>query len=147
MEGLHNVAMTLQETVHYGMNLSDKTAEGDWETLAVAIKKGIGQVRLGPEKRLFGLTLQHQLHCLYWMHSGLLDSENPFNHHLRHCFNYMRQMLLCAAADSLEKGDFMSRDYDTERMGGELVCQDWNQLYDVLDDNHQDFYRWRAVWN
>ncbi len=33
----------------------------------------------------------------------------------------------------------MRRDYETERVGGEAVCEDWTQIYDWAGANYEEW--------
>jgi hypothetical protein len=145
---LDNVALTLQETTRYGLNLSDPVSEEEWTQL-VLYPKGLGRTRLGPEHRLFIVTYYHQLHCLRKMEVGLLQHENKSanEHHFQHCINYLRQTILCDATDAVEEGDFMTMKHGPGVVGDTLVCKDWQKAYDVLDENFEEFVQWRKEWN
>ena len=69
--------------------------------------------------------------------------------HCQHCLNYIRQSVLCKAADSLEPGDFMTRDYNdgTDKYVGDLACQDWTKVFDMAYQNTVDYKSWTAKWN
>lgn len=148
MGSLDTVAMTLQESVRFDLNASDPIADKEWELLSV-IPEGFGRTRLGPEYRLFVITVYHQMHCLRKIQVGLLERDDPISthHHVLHCLNYLRQLFLCAAADSLEEGDFLEKNYEVDRVGDQLVCQDWERVYDVLDENYENWLDWRGQWN
>jgi len=140
---LEPVAMSLHESVHYSLNATDPVADLEWMTLA-ANPRGVGRTRLGPDHRLFVMTFHHQIHCLRQFQLALTDTSGSITHpHLHHCFNYLRQTFLCVGADMLEKGDFMQRDYEKDRIGDDLVCQDWMRVYDVLDQNYADWLQWK----
>lgn len=128
------VAMTLHESVRFALeDVDDEAVDKTWGTL-FANPSGLGRVKLGENDRLFVATFFHQLHCVRELsrafhrpRSNLVSKE-----HQHHCLNYLRQTLLCDAADTLEEGDFMSRDFEVDRTGGTLVCWDWEKVYDVM---------------
>ncbi|KAE9388249.1 hypothetical protein BT96DRAFT_1074737 [Gymnopus androsaceus JB14] len=139
------VQMTYYESVHYMLNGSQPMDVAEWDTLSL-LPEGFGRVRLGPESRTFVLTYYHQLHCLRGIQNSFLDPDDPHRfpsepEHLHHCFNYLRQTLLCEAADSLEKGDFLKRNFSSERIGDTVVCRDWESMFDAAAKNHQDWKR------
>lgn len=74
--------------------------------------------------------------------ASYIDAE-----HYGHCLNYLRQTLLCDANGSLEEGDFIERDPEVDRVGDTMVCQDWEKLYKVMNENDEDYARWRKEWN
>lgn len=72
---------------------------------------------------------------------------NPFNintagHH-HHCFNYLRQSMLCSADITLEPGDFAERNFTEKRIGATHTCQDWEPIYDMVDDNWFQWVKFR----
>lgn len=142
------VAMTLQETVHYSLNLSDPVSNAEWESIPDSIA-GFGRTRLGPDYRLFVVTMHHQLHCLRYIQLALFDPTDPEANmgHVHHCLNYLRQTLLCEANESIEEGDFLERDFDKDRLGDTLICLDWESVYDDLDSRFEDWKDWRNKWN
>ncbi|EJC99620.1 uncharacterized protein FOMMEDRAFT_136338 [Fomitiporia mediterranea MF3/22] len=112
--------------------------------MTIAALDTFGRARLGPEYRLFVVAFFHELHCLYEIRSGILD-RNDFSatpHHLCHCFDYLRQLMLCKAMDTLEEGDFMEKDFEQERVGSSLVCKDWEKVYSLLNDDNRAWLKW-----
>lgn len=128
------VAITLHESVRFTLeDVDDEAVDKTWGTV-FANPPGLGRVNLGENDRLLTATYIHQLHCVRELsrafhrpRSKLVSTE-----HQQHCLNYLRQTLLCDAADTLEEGDFMSRDFEVDRIGGTLVCWDWRKVYDVM---------------
>ncbi|KAI0258514.1 hypothetical protein BC834DRAFT_911153 [Gloeopeniophorella convolvens] len=147
MDPLGPASMTLQETVHFSLNANDTIAVNEWDTTRLH-PKGNGFAWFGPEKRIMIPTFLHQLHCLNVISVAFTIPDHPFAapRHLQHCFNYLRQMLLCGALDMLEAGDFMAKNYDTDRIGQTLVCEDWERLYEVIDGNNEAWFEWQARW-
>ena len=142
------VAMTLHESVHFTLNASDPVIAAEWESLA-SHPDGFGRTRLGPNHRLFVMTFYHQLHCIWKFQQALVDRSDPTasQHHVQHCLNYLRQTLLCDAAESVEEGNFMDKDFDQDRIGDTLVCQDWEKVYSVLDSAYAEWAQWSKQWN
>ena len=68
-------------------------------------------------------------------------------HHVNHCLQYLRQTMLCKAADTLENGDFMERNFETDRVGPEVMCVDWEAAYSRHEDAWDKFTEWRKYWN
>jgi len=139
------VIMSLHESIRYDINATDEIAKAEWETLNGIVPKGAGRTHLGPDHRVFGVTVFHQFHCLLWLQRGLV--ANTADEHLHHCYNFLRQTILCTGADMLEDGDFMEKDYTRERLGSDLVCHDWSKLYNVLDEKYEDWWEWTLQWN
>ncbi|KAH7884129.1 hypothetical protein F5I97DRAFT_1898746 [Phlebopus sp. FC_14] len=120
----------------------------EWDKLVTAPKEA-GRTRLGNDHRLFTMVFWHHFHCLWSIQRALNDRNDTYAAygHLHHCFNYLRQTLLCQAADSLELGDFMERDYEYERVGDTLVCRDWEPVYSALEENYRNWLEWAKEWN
>ena len=61
-----------------------------------------------PNKTVFTTSMTHQLHCLFAIvetYSGLTSNTTlPEDHHwhMIHCFDYMRQAIMCSADMALE---------------------------------------------
>ncbi|EED80168.1 predicted protein, partial [Postia placenta Mad-698-R] len=109
---------------------------------------GVGRTRLGPDHRLFVITFHHQMHCLLQIQLSLtMPVESTTPPHIQHCLNYLRQTFLCAGLDSLEEGDFMERDFERDRQGGDMVCNDWTQVYGALDENYEQWLSWSSTYN
>ncbi|EIM87745.1 uncharacterized protein STEHIDRAFT_167216 [Stereum hirsutum FP-91666 SS1] len=167
---------------------SSLLSNAEWSAAALAPGK-TGHVRLGPDHRIFALTLSHQNHCLKMIQRALLPWVGPTQHgaerptqgggdggrvmndgeakphHVRHCFDYLRQTLLCSAASTVERGDFMKSagryfgddslaregtdGDDGGRMwrGDTLVCEDWESVFGALDGNLGEWEEWKAMWN
>jgi hypothetical protein len=148
MVSLEDVALTLHESVHFGLNASDPVEADEW-ALYSSIPKGVGRTRLGPQQRVFVLTVSHQMHCLRRIHVAFANREDALasRGHVHHCLNYLRQTLLCQAPDMLERGDFMERDYAAERVGDTLICKDWERAFAVFDEKYDEWLAWREAWN
>ena len=139
---LDPVAMTLHESVRFALgDGSDNAVDKTWGTL-FANPPGIGRVHLGEDDRIFAATFIHQLHCIreltrafHHPRSNLVSVE-----HQHHCLSYLRQTLLCDAADTLEEGDFMMRDFEVDRVGDMAVCWDWTKVYDVMG---RSYWEWK----
>ncbi|KAI6160096.1 hypothetical protein EDD17DRAFT_1778633 [Pisolithus thermaeus] len=123
---LDPVAMTLHESVWFALeDVDDEAVDKTWGTV-FANPPGLERVKLGENDRLLTATYIQQLHCVRELsrafhrpRSKLVSKENQ-----HHCLNYLRQTLL--------KGDFMSTDFEVDRIGGTLVCWDWRKVYDVM---------------
>lgn len=131
--------MTLQETIHLDHN--DSVSSAEWDLLET-IPKGYGRARLGPEHRIFLVSMFHQLHCLRSMEGTLGRKERSKDdaEHYGHCLNYLRQTLLCDANTSLEDGDSLAA---TGRVHDTMVCDDWEKVYEMMDQNAEIYEMWR----
>lgn len=142
---LETVTMILQESIHYSANLSDAESNSEWKSLSHH-PEGFGRTRLGPDNRMFVVTAFHQVHCLQILHSALGGNMSSA-HHVQHCLDYLRQTFLCEAADNLEPGDFLRRDFTRERLAGEVACRDWEKVYRALDEDAARWEEWSLQWN
>lgn len=142
MNDLEIVAMTLHESVHFTMNSTGPLQEAEWETLTKN-PDGLGRVRLGPDNRVLTAVFAHQLHCIRQIERAFIDRDHNISspHHVSHCLNYLRQTFLCDAADTIEEGDFMKRNLQTDRVGDTLICWDWERVYEEMGLRH----RWNTV--
>ncbi|MCJ1315341.1 hypothetical protein MMC15_000658 [Xylographa vitiligo] len=85
----------------------------------------------------FCVALFHQLHCLYLIRNGFYEALDGTTTdrmgHALHCFEYLRQSILCAADTTLEP--FRSRFEDSEGNGVDGMaslhqCRNFDQVYD-----------------
>lgn len=113
-----------------------------------------GWVRLGPRGRSFALSMYHQMHCLDGMRNALISVHDAMNKsspeivHMRghafHCFNLLRQNLLCGADTTLEyEGAGTMSDGEAEKrttIDGNLHrCRDWTQAHRWVKDNNEEW--------
>ena len=141
---LPTVEMTFQESVRFSPvgNWSDRNM--DWHVYdGRAPNRWIyGHVWLGDLKLLFVPVLHHQMHCVRSITEVFAEFDIDKRaavygfYHVEHCLNYFRQTLLCRADRYLEKGDFMSRDFDAERIGHTRTCNDWSKALSWLDNEN-----------
>ncbi|KZV95272.1 hypothetical protein EXIGLDRAFT_480079 [Exidia glandulosa HHB12029] len=128
------VELAVEESVHYPLTNSTET-DANW---ASAAPRGYNFVHLGPKKRLFGVSMFHQLHCLRYFARAFgpgLGDEHEHNH-IRHCLSYLRHAVLCSPDLTLERGDFVQRYGGGRTRTGEVhTCRDWSALYDAMDAN------------
>jgi hypothetical protein len=98
--------MVIEDTIHYAPNASD------WHEWLSLFPSGEGFVRLGKERRLFGVSMFHQarrtcfsypvhlakeslitqMHCLMKIQRAIYE-EPPTDFakwHVSHCMNYLR---------------------------------------------------------
>jgi hypothetical protein len=147
------VAMTLQESVHFSVNASSIIADLAWSTTTAGIfRSGHGFVRMGPRREAFLVSAIHQMHCLRVFQHELLGVKgdvilSDLPGHFRHCLNYLRQTILCAAAGSLETGDAMQRDWEVDRIAGSMVCENWESIFEEVDQNSEYWEEWRREWD
>jgi len=79
-----------------------------WDSI---VPLGRGTVEYPPGSRKYStISAVHQLHCLWSMHQVLFsvsrgDAVVDDYPHIRHCFDYLRQSLMCASDTTLEPVD------------------------------------------
>lgn len=132
----YNARLTIEDTVHYQYNDTE-----EWQSI---FPPGGGFVRLGPEHRMFGISMFHQLHCLDKMRRAILK-EPPTaweKSHTQHCLNYVRQMILCASNLRLEDVKESPRGIKADGLGLEHECRDWSLPYVMATENHRDWPEW-----
>ncbi|KAI1330606.1 hypothetical protein F5Y16DRAFT_362247 [Xylariaceae sp. FL0255] len=94
-----------------------------------------------PDKTVFTTSATHQIHCLYTMavvYSGLTSGhELPDDHHwhMIHCFDYMREAVMCNADMALEGLEHTFPDHNGGSDGWDSthVCKDWSQVKTYLE--------------
>ncbi|KAF9218576.1 hypothetical protein BS17DRAFT_525474 [Gyrodon lividus] len=137
---LRQVALMFEDVDEYALN-----ASAEWSTL---IPPRNGWVHLGPEGRPFAISLYHQLHCLSGIRSAILraqaqacnatDFTPSFLSHANHCFNYIRQTLLCHADTTLESTQKIIRPNGKLGFVASGVnilhrCRDWTQVRSFVE--------------
>ncbi|KAH8109252.1 hypothetical protein DFH11DRAFT_951021 [Phellopilus nigrolimitatus] len=133
---LPSISYTFEESTRFGT--TNASVPTWWGNLA----RQLGYVRLGPKKRIFAVSMVHQQHCLHLFAKALATQSAP-NAHLQHCFNYLRQNLLCQADATLEPPGWTEREFDSERVGGTRECGDWSAVYAFVEDNYWDWMAYR----
>ncbi|KAF2653612.1 hypothetical protein K491DRAFT_602544 [Lophiostoma macrostomum CBS 122681] len=89
-----------------------------------------------PNKTVFTTSMTHQLHCLYAVvevYSGLTSNTSlPEDHHwhMIHCFDYMRQAIMCSADMSLEglETTFPDHNGGSDGWDSKHVCRDYTKV-------------------
>ncbi|KAJ7245285.1 hypothetical protein C8J57DRAFT_1242281 [Mycena rebaudengoi] len=139
-------AMWFETPERYALNATD-----DW---ASTIPRGHGWVKLGPDHRPFAVTMYHQLHCIDGIRQYLLLSSKGEHSkaknskiHASHCFNYLRQLLLCGADITLEPTALVTLGHGKmgEGASGEGVphtCRDWTQVRSMVEENSSQWVKW-----
>jgi hypothetical protein len=114
-----------------------------------------------PNHTIYTTSMTHQLHCLYTileayntqklMLASPLSNINPIKMpwHLNHCFEYMRQAIMCAGDVALEGASTTFPPFDNgEDRGGsdgwdaKHVCKDYGQVYDYLEKSTINHWKW-----
>lgn len=94
-----------------------------------------------PEKTVFTTSVTHQLHCLFTLtqiysayHSGH-ELPKDSHWHALHCFDYMRQAVMCSADMALEglETTFPDHNGGSDGWDSKHVCKDWSQVTSYLE--------------
>ncbi|KZT04598.1 uncharacterized protein LAESUDRAFT_813967 [Laetiporus sulphureus 93-53] len=134
------VHMTLAATSHhYALDTPHGIAA--WNS---TLPENRGLLYLGPEQRIFSISMFHQLRCLDIIRASLAvrlanrasyaETPSALDHH---CMNYLRQMVSCRANDNLEPIAELKRDGST-RWEVIHVCHDWTAVYNATMENYED---------
>ncbi|KAF9001376.1 hypothetical protein BDZ89DRAFT_1146895 [Hymenopellis radicata] len=123
------VHMSVENTGHYSFNNS--LGDAEWEALV----PHNGVLSFNEEK--FTISYFHQLRCLNIVRKGIVAFRDPGQRQppsrlVRHCMNYLRQMVLCRANIHLESvrdhvGPHVAVSETTH------VCQDWSAVYEAAE--------------
>lgn len=111
---------------------------------------------------MFTTSVTHQLHCLYVIlkaHNSMklvvtepgpakpYTLEDPW--HLNHCFDYIRQAIMCAGDVALEGAatSFPVDEHGHDRGGSDgwdaiHVCKDYSQIYAYLEEKTVSHKKW-----
>jgi hypothetical protein len=139
------VAITVEPNNRFSL-IDDKA----WAA-TLAPKRGF--IRLGPEGRAFAVSLFHQLHCVNAIRfsytvarDGLVTDPEILSHkigHDNHCFQFLRQSILCKADTSLVPVP-TNRNVSLASMGFGSThrCRDWGRVRQFVFDNVAE---WESV--
>jgi hypothetical protein len=155
----------LEDSRHYALTSPD--ADAEWESIYPG--RGLGFVRLGPNKRFFSLSLYHQIHCLDSLRRAILgkghhherdiaqdrlegsDGDGKMSkrnvEHSAHCLNYLRQSALCAADLTLEPEIEEGSQEVGEGLAATHVCKDWSKVHDFVKSNWEKWEEWQRTNN
>jgi hypothetical protein len=114
-----------------------------------------------PGHTVYTTSVTHQLHCLYTvveayntlkiMRDSPLANVDPIKMpwHINHCFEYMRQAIMCAGDVALEGAatTFPAGEGGDDRGGSDgwdarHVCRDYGQVKDYLEDRTMNHWKW-----
>ncbi|KAF8552264.1 hypothetical protein OG21DRAFT_1416451, partial [Imleria badia] len=136
-----------EETMHYPIN--GTLADLEWASLVPEGNHGL--VLLGPDSdvRPYAVTMFRTLHCLDRIRRAIASTspsssgENEARtvqarYHVHHCFNYLRQMVLCAANTRLNPTNHMhpSGRLASDGIGLMYQCRDWEAVYEAFEANY-----------
>ncbi|PBK82903.1 hypothetical protein ARMGADRAFT_1170852 [Armillaria gallica] len=135
---LDPILMAFEDSVHYSIH--GAVAKAEWDSLV----PGDGLIYLGEQasERPFMISMFHELRCLGIIREGLLarwkDIDNPLPPEetpavIRHCLNYLRQMIICRCDIVVESlMEMPSTGYPDL-----YLCKDWSAVYDEAVKNQQ----------
>lgn len=94
-----------------------------------------------PNATVFTTSMTHQLHCLYavvWAYSGMTSGhelEDDHHWHMIHCFDYLRQTIMCSADMSLEglETTFPDHNGGSDGWDSKHVCRDYSKVRERLE--------------
>ena len=140
------MVLTLEDSRHYALD----NPESDAEYVSLYPGDNLGFVHLGPNKRFFGLSMFHQIHCLDSLRKAILglthdhrDMEAGELGHTHHCLNYLRQTILCSADVTLEPETPEGSQDVGEGLAVTHVCRDWGKVYDFVRRNEAEWEVWK----
>lgn len=128
--------MTFEETVHYDVDKPESQAE--WSLLYPLWSHG-GYVHLNSDQQQFEVAMYHQLHCLQSIVEALRTQHVDEPWHLKHCFDYLRQLFICSADTTLESFDFVEQDFLTHPVSITRQCQDWSAVISYVELLHEQW--------
>jgi hypothetical protein len=118
----------------------------DWQSM---FPRSSGFLTLGPNDKMFYVSMYHQLHCVAILRQGYVTAKagalvwpgngTRIEHHVVHCLAYLREMALCHADPTLEIGELILLDgrkqHGIDGTGIAHRCRDWTKVRDYVDDN------------
>ncbi|KAL2796246.1 hypothetical protein BJX66DRAFT_336260 [Aspergillus keveii] len=132
----------------------DTEEDRAWDDLVPVGRGFVQHPQLAPD--VSALTVFHQLHCLHAIlaaYYAAIEAANPtlrphlkadaddplLNNtgilmepsHVRHCFDYLRQTIMCAADTNIEVLDRDTR--ATDGWGEQRVCRDYQKVFEWAD--------------
>lgn len=104
----------------------------------------------GYDDTVFTTSVTHQLHCLYnilEVYSSLTSGYTlgaQMQGHIPHCFEYLRQAILCAGDTALEgqHTTFPDGIIGSDGWDAKHVCKDYDAVYAFLEENRADDNVW-----
>lgn len=84
------------------------------------------------------------MHCLVVIQQAL-EKNSGNNDHVHHCFNYLRQMVLCDASPVLEP---VAENRGPRDVNSHVprTCKDWEAARDLIQRNHKEVVEEGKVW-
>ncbi|TDL30000.1 hypothetical protein BD410DRAFT_780517 [Rickenella mellea] len=127
---LGHVQMSVEDTHQYELD----TDEGADHWAKLAPKNGVIHL---DNNSTATISMFHQLRCLNVLRVALVQASRtkaPPGPRVRHCLNYIRQMILCRSDLRLENvRDPVIHAVDLTSLH---TCQDWRKVYSAVEQNH-----------
>jgi len=136
------------ETLHTLHKWIDLSADGrgyvhidDWESFGLSEPYSM-QMNATHNEPVYMMSVFHQLHCLSYLvqvYQSAFDGATltqELAHHSAHCFDYIRQSILCAADTSLEGSTDAGPGW-----GSIHECKDYDAV--LAWANERTLYKWR----
>ncbi|ETW74669.1 hypothetical protein HETIRDRAFT_447042 [Heterobasidion irregulare TC 32-1] len=142
---LDHIIVAFNDTMDFRLHDVQK-----WQTI---FPGGGGWVNLGPQGRPFSVSMFHQLHCLNGIRHAISQSsaaacnnttmDPKILGHTSHCFNFLRQALLCKADTTLEPTtivDLPKGAHGAAASGNGVLhrCVDYPSVYHFLERKHAE---------
>lgn len=141
---LDQVQATFDCSVRYALNTT--VAEEVWNK-STDTRNG-GFVRLGPDRRVFAVSMFHELHCMSALSRALNETvqTSMLDGHVAHCLNYLRMFTQCTA-DATEEPVVKVSMLKSQGCAPSFIrrCSNWNTLYDFLSRNYLAFHEHKVV--
>jgi len=136
---LNQVQATFDCSTRYALNTSNAGEIWDKST---DTRSG-GFVRLGPDRRVFAVSMFHELHCVTAINRALNGTTHTsgMDVHMGHCLNYLRMFIQCNA-DATEEPVVKISTLKSRGCAPSFIrrCSNWNTLYDFVSSNYLDFH-------
>ncbi|KAL0955850.1 hypothetical protein HGRIS_002052 [Hohenbuehelia grisea] len=120
---------------HYA--LSGGNASAEWDSI---VPEGSGIAFLGDasESAPFVVSMWHQIRCLNHIRTALVNEvDTGFNYeYTHHCFQYLRQSILCAADTTIEPLDEAA---GRPKSNATHTCRDWQQVHGWMSDRQSEW--------
>ncbi|KIP09674.1 hypothetical protein PHLGIDRAFT_126117 [Phlebiopsis gigantea 11061_1 CR5-6] len=98
-----------------------------------ALYPGNGLVHLGRDQEPHTVAMLHQLRCIDFVRDQITrPAAARDGGQTRHCMNYLREMLMCHADDTLDAYQYVHK---TRALDAQPVrrCRDWRAVYERVE--------------
>ncbi|KAG5993764.1 hypothetical protein E4U52_001681 [Claviceps spartinae] len=88
------------------------------------------------------VSVYHQMHCLYRARKGYFvaaagNASDVELGHLSHCWDYLRQSIMCSADTTLEWMGSTPDEDGTTGWGYQHKCRDWSAIFSWAEENRR----------